>query len=109
MYKPLDIIFQIKKDRDEMDLIFKILKYNPEERLTLRQMLAYPFFTKYSPNLASCLIKPNNNTQYRIYVVSKDDPLSWNPIFNGTNIRLRFMYCSGAEYTTLNQYNYQNL
>ena len=96
-------------DRDAMDLISKILKYNPEERLTLRQMLAHPFFTKYFPNPASCLIKPNNNTQYRIYVVSKDNPLNWNPIFNGTDVGLRLKPYSGVEYTTLNQYNYQNL
>ena len=96
-------------DRDAMDLISKILKYNPEERLTLRQMLAHPFFTKYFPNPASCLIKPNNNTQYRIFVVSKDNPLNWNPIFNGTDIGLRLNPYSGNEYSTVNQYDYQNL
>ena len=96
-------------DRDAMDLISKILKYNPEERLTLRQMLSHPFFTKYFPNPASCLIRPNNNIQYRIFVVSKDNPLNWNPIFNGTDIGLRLKPYSGVEYTTLNQYNYQNL
>ena len=43
----LKIRWPITMDRDAMDLISKILKYNPEERLTLRQMLAHPFFTKY--------------------------------------------------------------
>ena len=96
-------------DRDAMDLISKILKYKPEERLTLRQMLAHPFFTKYFQNPSSCLIKPNNNTQYRIFVVNKDNPLNWNPIFTGTDIGLRLKPYLGIEYNTLNQYNYQNL
>ena len=96
-------------DEDAKDLISKILKYNPEERLTLRQMLAHPFFTKHFPNPASCLIKPNNNAQYRIFVVSKDNPLNWNPIFNGTDIGLILKPYSGIENNSLNQYNYQNL
>ena len=96
-------------DRDAMDLISKILKYNPEERLSLRQILAHPFFTKFFPNASSCLIKPDNNTQYRVFVVSKDNPINWNPIFNGTNYNLRLKPYSGVEYTTLNQYNYNNL
>ena len=96
-------------DRDAMDLISKILKYNPEERLTLRQMLAHPFFTKYFPNASSCLIKPDNNTQYRVFLVSKDNPLNWNPIFNGTDYGLRLKPYPGNEYSTLNQYNYNNL
>lgn len=96
-------------DRDAMDLISKILKYNPEERLSLRQMLAHPFFTKFFPNASSCLIKPDNSTQYRVFVVSKDNPLNWNPIFNGTDIGQRVKPYSGIEYNTLNQYNYKNL
>ena len=96
-------------ERDAMDLISKILKYNPEERLSLRQMLAHPFFNKFFPNASSCLIKPDNNTQYRIFVVSKDNPLNWNPIFNGTDIGQRLKPYSGIEYNTLNQYNYNNL
>ena len=96
-------------DRDAMDLISKILKYNPEERLSLRQMLAHPFFTKFFPNASSCLIKPDNSTQYRVFVVSKDNPLNWNPIFNGTDIGQRLKPYSGIEYNTLNQYNYKNL
>ena len=65
-------------DHDAADLISKILKYNPEERLSLRQMLSHPFFTKFFPNASSYLIKPDNNAQYRIFVVSKDNPLNWN-------------------------------
>ena len=96
-------------DRDAMDLISKILKYNPEERLSLRQIITHPFFTKYFPNASSCLIKPDNNTQYRVFLVSKDNPLNWNPIFNGTDYGLRLKPYTGVEYSALNQYNYNNL
>ena len=96
-------------DHDAADLISKILKYNPEERLTLRQMLAHPFFIKYFPNAATSLIKPDSNNQYKIFVVSKDNPLNWNPIFNGTNYGLRLKPYTGVEYNALNQYNYKNL
>ena len=96
-------------DRDAADLISKILKYNPEERLTLRQMLAHPFFTKYFPNAASSLIKPDTSIQYKIFVVSKDNPLTWNPIFKGTNYGIRLKPYSGVAYNALNQYNYNNL
>ena len=96
-------------DRDAIDLISKILKYNPQERLTLRQMLAHPFFIKFFPNGSSSLIKPDNSNQYRIFLVSKDNPLNWNPIFNGTDYGLKLKPYTGVEYTTLNQYNYKNL
>ncbi len=96
-------------DPDAMDLISKILKYNPEERLSLRQIITHPFFTKYFPNASSCLIKPDNNTQYRVFLVSKDNPLNWNPIFNGTDYGLRLKPYTGVEYSALNQYNYNNL
>ena len=96
-------------DRDAMDLISKILRYKPEERLTLRQILGHPFFTKFFPNAASCLIKPDNSIQYRIFVVSKDNPLNWNPIFTGTDFGLRLKPYPGVGYSTLNQYNYNDL
>ena len=96
-------------DRDAMDLISKILKRNPEERLTLRQMLGHPFFAKYFPNASTCLIKPDNNIQYRVFLVSKDNPLTWNPIFNGNDYGLRLKPYTVTEYNSLNQYNYKEL
>ena len=105
----LKIRWPINMDRDAVDLISKILKYNPQERLTLRQMLSHQFFMKFFPNGSSSLIKPDNNNQYRIFLVSKDNPLNWNPIFNGTDYGLRLKPFTGVEYTTLNQYNYKNL
>ena len=71
-------------DRDAADLISKILKYNPYERISLEQMLLHPFFTKYFPNAISCLKKPDN-TQYKVFIVSKDNPLTWNPVLTSSN------------------------
>ena len=105
----LKIRWPSNMDRDAMDLISKILKYNPEERLTLRQMLAHPFFTRYFPNAASCLIRPDTSIQYKVFIVSKDNPLTWNPIFNGTDTGLKLKPFNGVQYNTLNQYNYKNL
>ena len=96
-------------DRDAADLISRILKYNPEERISLSQMLLHPFFTKFFPNAISSLIKPDNSIQYKVFIVSKDNPLTWNPIFNGTDYGLRLKPYSNVQYTTLNQYNYNNL
>jgi serine/threonine protein kinase len=96
-------------DRDAADLISRILKYNPEERIPLSQMLLHPFFTKFFPNAISSLIKPDNSIQYKVFIVSKDNPLTWNPIFNGTDYGLRLKPYSNVQYTTLNQYNYNNL
>ena len=96
-------------DRDAADLISRILKYNPEERIPLSQMLLHPFFTKFFPNAISSLIKPDNSIQYKVFIVSKDNPLTWNPIFNGTDLGLRLKPYSNVQYTTLNQYNYNNL
>ena len=96
-------------DRDAADLISRILKYNPEERISLSQMLLHPFFTKFFPNAISSLIKPDNSIQYKVFIVSKDNPLTWNPIFNGTDFGLRLKPYSNVQYTTLNQYNYNNL
>ena len=91
-------------DSDAGDLISKILKYNPDERISLEQMLLHPFFTKFFPNAYSSLIKPDQSIKYRVFIVSKDDPLTWNPIKEEQN----FNYSPNNNYT-LNQYNYDNL
>ena len=49
------------------DLISKILKANPEERISLRDILNHPFFTQYFTNPTSCLIKPDN-TEYKVFI-----------------------------------------
>ena len=98
-------------DRTAADLISKILKYNPEERISLRNMLNHPFFTQFFQNPTSCLKRPDN-TQYKVFIISKDNPLTWNPVFTGDNYGLRLRpYLNNTSYSTqsLNQYNYDNL
>ena len=97
-------------DRTAADLISKIIRYNPEERISLRNMLNHPFFTQYFPNPTSCLKRPDN-TQYKVFVISKDHPLTWNPVFTGDNYGLRLKPYLGNGFSTqsLNQYNYNNL
>ena len=96
-------------DRDAADLISKILKYNPEERVSLEQILLHPFFTKYYPNAISCLKTPDN-TQYKVFIVSKDNPLIWNPVFDVNDYNLGQNNTYTNNYTNnLDQYNYNNL
>ena len=105
----LKIAWQRDMDRDAVDLIKRILKYNPEERISLEQMLLHPFITKYFPNAISCLIKPDN-TQYKLFIVSKDNPLTWNPIFTGNDyagVKLKPYY--NQNQNALSQYNYKEL
>ena len=107
----LKINWPKQMDRNAADLISKILRYNPEERISLRNMLMHPFFTKYFPNGVSCLKRPDN-TQYKVFVVSKDHPLTWNPVYNGNDVGLRlkpYLGTGGYSTQTLNQYNYNNL
>ena len=105
----LNIAWQKNMDRDAVDLIKRILKYNPEERISLENMLLHPFMTKFFPNAISCLIKPDN-TQYKLFIISKDNPLTWNPIFTGNDyagIKLRPYY--NRNINALSQYNYNDL
>ena len=105
----LNIAWQKNMDRDAVDLIKRILKYNPEERISLENMLLHPFMTKFFPNAISCLIKPDN-TQYKLFIISKNNPLTWNPIFTGNDyagIKLRPYY--NRNINALSQYNYNDL
>ena len=63
---------------DIKDLISKILKKNPNERLTIEKILSHNFFTKYFPNAVKELIKPDNQL-HKIFIVSSDDPNTWTP------------------------------
>ena len=90
-------------DRDAADLISKILRGNPDQRISLEQMLQHQFFTKFFPNAISSLKKPDNSIKYKTFIVSKDNPLTWNPIdIPGTSPTTN-------SYGQLNQYNYDNL
>ena len=64
---------------DAKDLIMKILKLDPKQRLSLEDMLKHPFITKYVPDATKYLIKPEEGVQYKPFIVSKDDPKTWKP------------------------------
>ena len=74
-------------DPTAADLISKILKYNPEERISLRNMLKHPFFTQYFPNATKSLKRPDN-TKYKVFVISRHNPLTWNPVYTGSSHNL---------------------
>ena len=65
-------------NHDAKDLISKILKLDPNQRISLEDMLEHPFFLKYFPDAPSCLILPDPNITYKTFVVSKDDPKTWD-------------------------------
>ena len=97
-------------DRKAGDLISKILRYNPSERLSLESMLMHPFFTQFFPNAISCLKRPDN-TQYKVFIISKDHPLTWNPVFNSVKrpIPVQSQLYNPYSTQTYNQNNYNNL
>ena len=64
-------------DKDAKDLIIKILKLNPKERISLEEMIRHPFFTKNCPEQPQYFenIPEYNN---RPYIISKDNPFEVN-------------------------------
>ena len=101
-------------DRKAADLISRILRYNPEERISLENMLMHPFFTQFFPNAISCLKRPDESIKYKLFIISKDHPLTWNPIYKGsiiTNITMPVKPQLYNPYSTqtYTQNNYNNL
>ena len=64
---------------DAKNLIKKILKLDPNSRISLEEMLQHPFFNKHFPNSVSNLIKPGDQGEYKTFIISKDDPNTWEP------------------------------
>ncbi len=64
---------------DEKNLIMKILKLEPKQRISLEGMLKHPFIAKYFPDATKYLIKPEEGVQYKPFNFSKDDPKTWKP------------------------------
>ena len=75
----LNIAWPRVMDPDAKDLCSKILKLNGKDRLPIEQILKHKFFTKFFPNAVNELIKPQGQN-YKIFVVSKDDPKTWNQV-----------------------------
>ena len=80
----LKISWPDEMNHDAKDLISKILKLDPNQRISLEDMLEHPFFLKYFPDAPSCLILPDPNITYKTFVVSKDDPKTWDPVQKNT-------------------------
>ena len=96
-------------DRKAGDLISRILRYNPEERISLESMLMHPFFTQFFPNAISCLKRPDN-TRYKVFIISKDHPLTWNPVYtNNRPMPVQPQLYNPYSTQTYNQNNYNNL
>ena len=106
----LNINWPKNMDKKARDLISKILKYYPYERISLENMLMHPFFTQFFPNAISCLKRPDD-TKYKVFIVSKDHPLTWNPVFNISNrvMRVQPQLYNPYSTQTYNQNNYNNL
>ena len=66
-------------DTDAKDLIEKILKIDPKERLSFEEMIKHPFITKFTPDAPKRLIKPVEGIKYEPFIVSKYDPKTWVP------------------------------
>ena len=64
---------------DAKNLIMKILKLDPKQRLPLEEMIKHPFITKFTPDAPKLLIKPVEGIQYEPFIVSEDDPKTWVP------------------------------
>ena len=61
-------------DPDAKDLISKILKLNPKERISLENMVKHKFFIKYCPNTKP-ILKKNHKYYLEPFVVSKEIPI----------------------------------
>ena len=80
----LKIAWPKEMNPDAKDLISKILKLDPNQRLPLEDMLQHKFFLKYFPDAPNCLILPDPDITYKTFAVSKDDPKTWDPVQNNT-------------------------
>ena len=101
----MKIRWQKNMDPDAVDLIKKTLRYNPEERISLRNMLMHPFFTKYDPDAVNSLIRPDGK-KHRIYIINKDNP---QINFYSTSVYVDNLYNSNNNsnivYNNSNNYN----
>ena len=64
-------------NNEAKDLIEKILKKNPNERISLEEMIKHPFITNYFPDAEKCLVKPEVGVKYKPFIICKDEPKTW--------------------------------
>ena len=91
-----------------VDLISQILTIDPDERISLSDILNHSFFTQYFSDPTSCLITPDNK-KYKVFVISKDNPLTYNPNNSGENHEIFTTSSYGSQTYDQNNYNYNNL
>ena len=78
---PKDINLEAK------NLIIKILKIEPEARLSLVEIIQHSFFTKYFKDPLQFLVKPDLSKEQNTFIISKDNPKTWNHNSNINNIK----------------------
>ena len=62
-------------DLSAKDLISKILKTDPSERISLTEMLKHPFFVKHVDKINENFFKPSESMEDKsVYVISRDSP-----------------------------------
>lgn len=76
---PTDIDVQAR------DLISRILKYQPKDRLQVEGIFKHTFFTTLLGNLNQYLIKPNSNENLEVYLMTKNLPNTISKDKNETN------------------------
>ena len=104
---PPDINYEAK------DLIGKILKYNTEELLNIKEILGHSFIKKYLPNAVNELILHEKGLKYRIFVVCMDDPQKWNPFITEeeetkNNNNNQYFQSNNRRIKRTNTMNYKN-
>ena len=63
---------------DAKNLIIKILKIDPDSRISLVDMIQHSFFTKYFKDPLQFLVKPEENIVPNPFIVKKDNPKTWS-------------------------------
>ena len=90
---------------DVKDLVSKILRKNPNERLSIEKILSHSFFTKYFPNAVNELIKPKD-IPHKVFIVNSDDPNTWSP--TKTRVNSTKIPNKASKKNITNSYNAEN-
>ena len=73
---------------DAKNLIMKILKLDPDSRISFEDMLQHPFFTKHLKNPLQFLIKPDKEMKHIPYLISIDTPETYIAKLNNKNYNI---------------------
>ena len=95
-------------NQDAKNLITKILKIEPSQRISLEEILKHPFITKYFPDASTGLISPDQNIIYKTFIISKDDPKTWDPLPKKNSYKTERPISNGKNNNTYFQNNLSN-